>query len=260
MLRSLYTAATGMEAQQTQMDVIANNLANASTTGFKKVRGEFSELLNDTVHSSTAPDSRGATEAQMQVGLGVHVDSTTRVLTQGELQNTGNSSDIAIQGNGMFRVQRANGEYLYTRAGNLRTDQSGRLVTQAGDPIDPAITIPPEAQNVTIKADGTVTATTGNTNQVTELGQIELTTFPNAAALESLGGNLYAQTQASGQPTQLKPGENGAGTLQQGMLETSNVQGVEEMIGMITTQRAYEMNSKVIQTADQMLQKLTSLR
>jgi flagellar basal-body rod protein FlgG len=261
MLRSLYTAATGMEAQQTQMDVIANNLANASTTGFKKERAEFSDLLSDTIHASGAPDPRGGSApAALQVGLGVRTDATTRTFTQGDLQTTGNATDLAIQGDGLLRVQRANGEFAYTRAGNLRLDATGRLVTQAGDLIDPAITVPPGASQLTIKPDGTVTAQVPGRQDVTELGSLQLTTFPNYGALEAMGGNLYSQTQASGNAVETKPGENGAGTLNQGFLETANVKAVEEMIGMITTQRAYEMNSKVIQAADQMLQKLTSLR
>src|ERR1700750_1908915 len=159
MLRSLYTAATGMEAQQTQMDVIANNLANSSTTGFKKERAEFSDLLSDTIHTSGAPDPRGGSgAAALQVGLGVRTDATTRTFTQGDLQTTGNSTDLAIQGDGLLRVQLANGEFAYTRAGNLRLDSTGRLVTQAGDLIDPGITVPAGATNLTIKPDGTVTA------------------------------------------------------------------------------------------------------
>jgi flagellar basal-body rod protein FlgG len=261
MLRSLYTAATGMEAQQTQMDVIAHNLANASTTGFKKERAEFSDLLSDTIHTSGAPDPRGgAAPAALQVGLGVRTDSTTRTFTQGDLQNTGNSTDIAIQGDGLFRVQQASGELAYTRAGNLRLDATGRLVTQAGDLIEPGITVPPGANNLTIKPDGTVTAQVAGRQDVTELGTLALFTFPNYGALQSVGGNLYKETQSSGVAVQAKPGENSAGSLNQGFLETANVKAVEEMINMITTQRAYEMNSKVIQSADQMLQKLTSLR
>jgi len=250
-----------MEAQQTQMDVIANNLANASTTGFKRERAEFSDLLSDTIHASGAPDPRGGSSpAALQVGLGVRTDSTTRTFTQGDLQTTGNSTDLAIQGDGLFRVQRANGEFAFTRAGNLRLDATGRLVTQAGDLIDPAITVPQGASQLTIKPDGTVTAQVPGRTDVSELGTLEISTFPNYGALQALGNNLFEQTQASGNATQTKPGENGAGSLNQGFLETANVKAVEEMINVITTQRAYEMNSKVIQSADQMLQKLTSLR
>jgi flagellar basal-body rod protein FlgG len=261
MLRSLYTAATGMEAQQTQMDVIANNLANSSTTGFKKQRAEFSDLLSDTLHAAGEPDPRGGgAQAALQVGLGVRTDSTTRTFTQGDLQTTGNTTDLAIQGDGLLRVQQANGEFAYTRAGNLRLDSTGRLVTQGGDLIDPTITVPAGASQLTIKSDGTVTAQVPGRTDATELGTMELFTFPNYGALQALGSNLFSQTQASGTAVQSKPGENGAGTLNQGFLETANVKAVEEMINMITTQRAYEMNSKVIQSADQMLQKLTSLR
>ncbi|HEX4386866.1 MAG TPA: flagellar hook-basal body complex protein, partial [Myxococcales bacterium] len=195
-----------------------------------------------------------------QVGLGVRTDATTRTFTQGDLQTTGNATDLAIQGDGLLRVQQANGDFAYTRAGNLRLDSTGRLVTQAGDLIDPAVTVPAGATNLTIKPDGTVTAQVPGRQDVTELGSMALFTFPNYGALQAIGGNLLQQTQASGAAVQTKPGENSAGSLNQGFLETANVKAVEEMINMITTQRAYEMNSKVIQSADQMLQKLTSLR
>ena len=261
MLRSLYTAATGMEAQQLKMDVIANNLANTSTTGFKRVRAEFQDLLSETVIQATPAGPQGGGQpSPLQIGLGVKTGSTTRALGQGDMLNTQNPLDLAIEGAGFFRVQMVSGDLAFTRAGNLRVDETGRLVTQHGEIVEPAITVPPETTALTIKPDGTVLATVPGKTDPTELGQLQLTTFTNPAALEAIGNNLFQPTGASGQELQLKPGEQGAGTVSQGFLESSNVQAVEEMIDMISTQRSYEMNSKVIQTADQMLQRLTQLR
>ena len=261
MLRSLYTAATGMEAQQLRMDVIANNLANASTTGFKKVRAEFEDLLSETIKGGQAPDPRGGSNPPpLQSGLGVRTGSTSRSFAQGELTNTGSPLDLAVQGAGFFRIQRPNGEYGFTRAGNFRADATGRLVTADGNAVDPEMTIPTEATQITVNADGTVRATVPGSTTAQEVGQLTLYTFPNPGGLEAIGGNLLAQSPASGDPTNAKPGEGGTGALAQGYLEGANVKAVEEMIDMISTQRAYELNSKVIQTADQMLQKLTSLR
>jgi flagellar basal-body rod protein FlgG len=261
MLRSLYTAATGMEAQQLKMDVISNNLANASTTGFKKTRAEFEDLLSETLKVATAPDARGGGQpSPLQVGLGVRTGSTTRSFGQGELGATGNPLDLAIQGGGFFRVQRIGGESGYTRAGNFTVDATGRLVTAHGQIVEPGITVPPDATHITVNADGTVLAQVAGRDDQTTLGQLELYTFPNAGGLSSLGDNLFAQTGGSGEAQRSRPGEGGTGTIAQGMLEGANVKAVEEMIDMISTQRAYELNSKVIQSADQMLQRLTSLR
>jgi flagellar basal-body rod protein FlgG len=261
MLRSLYTAATGMEAQQLKMDVTANNLANASTTGFKKVRAEFEDLLSETIRGAAAPDPRGGTPATpLQVGLGVRTGSTTRSFAQGELVQTHAPLDLAIEGDGFFRVVRPGGEPGYTRAGAFRVDANGRLVTSRGDVVDPELSIPLDAIQVDVRADGTVLAKVPGRDVPEEVGRIELVTFPNPGGLEAIGGNLYQATAATGEPIPVAPGEQGAGTLAQGYLEGANVKAVEEMIGMIATQRAYELNSKVIQTADQMLQKLTNLR
>ncbi len=261
MLRSLYTAATGMEAQQLRMDVIANNLANTGTTGFKKTRAEFEDLLSVTLKGASAPTARGGGDpAPLQVGLGVRTGSTTRSFGQGELAQTQNPLDVAIQGDGFFRIQRASGDQAFTRAGNFRMDATGRLVTQQGELVEPGITVPPEATDITIKADGTVSATLPGRVDPAELGQIELYKFVNPAGLSAIGGNLFSQTAGSGDGTRARPGQDGSGSMSQGMLEGANVKAVEEMIDMISTQRAYELNSKVIQTADQMLQKLTNLR
>ena len=261
MLRSLYTAATGMEAQQLKMDVIANNLANTSTTGFKRVRAEFQDLMSETLVQATAAGPQGGGQpTPLQVGLGVSTGSTTRSMATGDLQNTQNPLDLAIEGSGYFRVQMPTGEIAFTRAGNLRVDETGRLVTQHGEIVEPGITVPPETTALTIRPDGTVLATVPTKTDPTELGQLQLTIFTNPAALQALGHNLFQPTGASGQEIQVKPGEQGSGSVSQGFLEGSNVKAVEEMIDMISTQRSYEMNSKVIQTADQMLQRLTQLR
>jgi flagellar basal-body rod protein FlgG len=261
MLRSLYTAATGMEAQQLKMDVISNNLANTGTTGFKKVRAEFEDLLSDTIRGAAAPDPRGGTPpSPLQVGLGVRTGATTRAFGQGELVTTNNPLDVAIAGSGFFRVARPNGDFAYTRAGNFQIDPTGRLVTPRGELLDPSITIPTDATQVQIQQDGTILAQVPGKSAPETLGQLQLFTFPNPAGLEAIGGNLFVETTGSGQSVQAQPGQLGSGTLTQGFLEGANVKAVEEMIDMISTQRAYELNSKVIQTADQMLQRLTNLR
>lgn len=261
MIRSLYTAATGMDAQQTRMDTIANNLANASTTGFKKSSADFEDLLSETIHSprEAAPNG-GTAPIPLQVGLGVRTAGTTRSFAQGDMQQTGNSLDLAIEGAGFFKIQRANGELGYTRAGNFKKDADGRLVTQRGELLDPQITIPKDALSLDITPDGVVSAKVPGQTNSQELGRLELVNFVNPAGLEAMGGNIYSETGASGTPILARPGEQSLGTLAQGYLEGSNVKAVEEMVNMITTQRSYELNSKVIQTADQMLQRLTSLR
>ena len=260
MLRCLYTAATGMEAQQTRMDVISNNLANASTTGFKKVRAEFEDLLSDTLRAGGQAGPLGGAPAPLQVGLGVRNASTSRTLGQGDLATTNNPLDLAVQGNGFFRIQQVNGDLAYTRAGNFRIDSTGRIVTQGGDVVDPGITVPPDATAIAVAADGTVTATLAGRTEAQQLGQIQLFTFTNPAGLTAVGGNLLAPSAASGDAVQARPGEQGAGTLAQGVLEGSNAKAVEEMIDMIACQRAYELNSKTVTTADQMLQRLTNIR
>jgi flagellar basal-body rod protein FlgG len=261
MLRSLYTAATGMEAQQLKMDVIANNLANTNTAGFKKVRAEFEDLLSETIRGGEAPDPRGgANPTPLQCGLGVRTGSTARNFSQGELLTTGNPLDLAVQGGGFFRVQRPSGDYGYTRSGNFRSDATGRVVTAGGNSLDPEITLPADTVQVTIKADGTIWATQSANNTPQQVGQIQLFTFPNPTGLEAVGGNLLVQTPASGDPTSANPGESGTGTLAQGYLEGANVRAVDEMVDMIATQRAYELNTNVIKTADQMLQRITNIR
>jgi flagellar basal-body rod protein FlgG len=261
MLRSLYTAATGMDAQQTKLDVVAHNLANASTNGFKKTRTDFQDLLSETIRSATAPGPGGGGQpAPLQVGLGVKTASTSRSMEQGDLVSTENTWDLAIEGSGFFRIQRTNGDIAYTRDGAFRVDATGRLVTQSGELVEPGITIPTDATQITVKGDGTVQARLSGRTDATDLGVIQLATFTNPSGLESIGGNLLQSTSASGEPIIVKAGEQGTGSISQGYLENANVKAVEEMINMITTQRSYEMNSKVIQSADQMLQRLTQLR
>jgi flagellar basal-body rod protein FlgG len=261
MIRSLYTAATGMSAQELRLDVISNNLANTSTTGFKRVRADFEDLLSETLKGANAPDPRGGVApAPLQVGLGVQTSGTSRSFAPGEMTQTNNPLDLAIQGNGFFRVQQVNGDFGYTRAGNLRIDATGRVVTQHGEILDPQITVPPNTTQITIQPDGTVFATVSGNATPTQLGVIQLCTFPNPGGLLALGNNLFGQTQASGEALLAHPGQQGTGTLNQGYLEGSNVNTAQEMIDMISAQHGWELNSKVIQTADQMLAKLTSLR
>lgn len=261
MLRSLYTAATGMEAQQTRMDVTANNLANANTTGFKRERAEFEDLMSEQLRAPGAADQGAPSEpSPLEVGLGVRTAATSRALSQGELVHTENPTDLAIEGAGFLEVRLANGDLAYTRAGNLRVDSTGKLVTAHGDALEPEITVPTDTMELTIRDDGTVLAKVAGRDTPEEVGSLELAMFPNPGGLVSLGRNLLGPSLASGEALRVKPGEQGSGKLSQGYLENSNVAAVTEMIDMISTQRAYELNSKVIQTADQMLQRLTSLR
>jgi len=259
-LRSLYTAATGMDAQQLKMDVISNNLANASTTGFKAARAEFEDLLADTIRGSGAPGTNGGAPTPLQVGLGVQAGSTSRMFGQGTLTTTQNPTDLAIQGSGFFQVQLATGELAYTRAGNFTLDATGRLVTQNGQLVQPGITIPQNASNLTVKSDGTVSVTVGSSTTPTQVGQIQIFNFTNPTGLSDIGNNLYTETGASGTAQQIRATDPGAPTIAQGQLEGSNVSAVEQMVEMIACQHAYELNSKVIQSADQMLGRLTSIK
>ena len=261
MLRSLYTAATGMDAQQTKLDIIAHNLANASTTGFKKMRADFQDLLSETIRSSSPTSAQGGSQpTALQVGLGVRTASTSRSFAQGDMIQTKNPLDVAIGGSGFFRIQRANGDLAYTRDGSFRLDSTGRLVTQLGEMLDPSITLPPDATSITIKPDGTVQAKLPSKTDLVDVGSIQLATFANPGGLEAIGDNLLVATSSSGDPIVVKPGDQGSGGLSQGTLEGSNVSAVEEMINMISTQRNYELNSKIIESADEMLQKLTQIR
>jgi len=260
MIRSLWISKTGLDAQQTQMDVISNNLANISTTGFKRTRAVFEDLLYQTIRQPGAASSQ-QTElpSGLQLGTGVRPVATERIHTQGNLQLTGNSKDVAINGAGFFQVLLPDGATAYTRDGSFQTDSQGQLVTSSGFPIQPAITIPVDAQSLTVSRDGIVSVTLAGAVAATQVGNLQLATFINPAGLESKGENLYVETGASGNANANTPGTNGAGIMVQNYTETSNVNVVEELVNMIQTQRAYEINSKAITTSDQMLQRLTQM-
>ena len=260
MIRSLWISKTGLDAQQTQMDVIANNLANVSTTGFKRSRAVFEDLLYQTMRQPGAQSSQQTQlPTGLQVGTGVRPVATERIFTQGNLQQTSNDKDVAIQGAGFFQVLLPDGTTAYTRDGSFQVDNQGQLVTSSGFVVQPAITIPADAQSLTIGRDGTVSVTQPGSSTPTQIGTLQLATFVNPAGLESKGENLYVETASSGSPGTNTPGSNGAGSLLQGYVETSNVNVVEELVNMIQTQRAYEINSKAITTSDQMLQRLSQL-
>ena len=260
MIRSLWIAKTGLDAQQTQLDVIANNLANVSTNGYKRSRAVFEDLLYQTLRQPGAQSSQQTQlPSGLQIGTGVRPVATERMHTQGNLQQSGNSLDIAINGAGFFQVQLPDGTTAYTRDGSLQMNNQGQLVTSSGYTLQPAITIPANAQTITIGRDGVVSVSQPGQAATTQVGSLQLANFLNPAGLETRGENLFVETAASGSPTTNAPGSNGVGTLNQGFVETSNVNVVEEMVNMIQTQRAYEINSKAITTSDQMLQKLAQL-
>ena len=260
MIRSLWTAKTGLESQQVQMDVIANNLANVSTSGFKRSRAVFEDLLYQNLRQPGANStSQTNLPSGLQLGTGVRPVATERLHTQGNLQNTGNSQDLAINGNGFFQVLMTDGTTAYTRDGSFQIDKNGQMVTSSGYPIEPAITIPDNAMSVTVGKDGVVSVTQPGSSQSTRVGQLSLSTFINPPGLQSIGENLYLETDSSGPRNETTPGMNGAGVLTQGYVETSNVNVVEEMVSMIQTQRAYEINSKAVQTSDEMLARLAQL-
>lgn len=252
---ALWAAKTGLDAQQTQMTVTANNLANVATNGFKRSRAVFNDLLYQNVTqvgSSTSQTTYSPTG--LQLGTGTRVVATERSYTQGSLDNTGNSLDLAIQGRGFFQVLQPDGTLAYTRDGNFQTNAQGQLVTSAGYQVQPGITVPTGAQSITIGTDGTVSVQLAGQASPTQVGTLQLADFINPAGLQTVGGNLLVESAASGTPTTGNPGLTGMGTLIQGSVEASNVNVVQEMVDMISTQRAYEMNSKAIQTTDQMLQ------
>lgn len=260
MIRSLWIAKSGMEAQQTQLDAISNNLANSATNGYKRSHAIFEDLMYQNLRQSGA-NSTEQTQLPtgLQVGLGVRPVATSRIYSQGSLQQTTNNLDLAIKGNGFFQIQQPDGTTAYTRDGSFQLDANGQIVTNTGYTVVPGITIPATAQSITIGQDGTVSVTLpGQVNPQT-LGQIQLANFINPAGLDPKGGNLFMETASSGTPNVGAPNANGMGSLQQGYVETSNVNVVEELVTMIQTQRAYELNSKAVQTSDQMLQKLAQI-
>jgi flagellar basal-body rod protein FlgG len=259
MMRALYSAASGMIAQQYNMDTISNNLANVDTTGFKGNQAHFQDLVYQTIQSPGAPIANSIVPVGQDVGLGVKVGSSEKLFTQGSLVGTGNGLDAAIQGDGFFQVTLPDGTTAYTRDGHFTQDANGAVVNSDGYFLQPQITIPQNATQVQIGSDGTVTAQVPGTNTVQTLGQITLARFVNNAGLSPQGSNYFVQTGASGPPIVTQPGLNGAGTLQGDYLENSNVQIVNEIVNMIVAQRAYEANSKAIGSADQMLQTAVNL-
>jgi flagellar basal-body rod protein FlgG len=252
---ALWAAKTGLDAQQTQMTVTANNLANANTTGFKRSRAVFDDLLYQNL-SQVGADTSQTTQSPsgLNVGTGVRVVSTEKNYTQGSVNNTGNPLDIAVQGLGFFQVLQPNGTLAYTRDGSFQLNAQGQLVTAEGYAVQPAITIPTGAQSVTVGHDGTVSVQLPNQTTPTTVGTLQLANFINPAGLQDIGGNLSVETASSGPPTVGTPGLSGLGTLIQGSVEASNVDIVEELVNMIQTQEAYEMNSRAVETTDQMLQ------
>jgi flagellar basal-body rod protein FlgG len=260
MIRSLWIAKTGLEAQQLSMDVVANNLANVSTNGFKRSRAVFEDLLYQTLRQPGAKSTQ-QTEipSGLQLGTGVHPVATERIHTQGNLQQTGNSLDVAVNGTGFFQILQADGTTAYSRDGSFQLNSQGQIVTASGYVVQPAITVPSTAISVTISRDGIVSVLTSGSTTPTQIGQLQLASFINNGGLQSQGENLYIETASSGSPSTGNPGSNGLGYLNQGYVETSNVNVAEELVNMIQTQRAFEINSRSIQASDQMLQKLAQL-
>jgi flagellar basal-body rod protein FlgG len=260
MMRSLWIAKTGMEAQQTQLDAISHNLANASTNGYKKSHAVFEDLMYQNLRQAGSNSTDQTTlPTGLQLGLGTQVVATSRNFGQGSLQQTTNSFDVAINGNGFFQVQMPDGTTGYTRDGSFQVNAQGQMVTNAGYTVQPGITIPANALTTTIGADGTVSVQLPAQALPQTVGKLQIASFVNPAGLDPKGQNIYTETAASGPANAGTPGLNGLGSVQQGFVETSNVNVVEELVGMIQTQRAYELNSKAIQTSDQMLQKLSEL-
>jgi len=260
MIRSLWISKTGLEAQQFNVDVISNNLANVSTNAFKRQRPIFVDLLYQTLRQPGAQSSQQTQyPTGLQVGTGVTPVATVRIHTQGNLQQTGNSLDLAIDGRGFFQILLPDGSTAYTRDGAFQLDSQGQVVNSSGYQLQPAITIPADALSITIGADGTVSVTQPGSTTPTQIGNIQLADFVNPPGLQSRGENLYLETASSGPPTVNDPGSNGLGVLNQGYVETSNVSVTEELVNLITAQRAFEINSRAVQTSDEMLQRLTQL-
>ncbi|MDQ5896185.1 MAG: flagellar basal-body rod protein FlgG [Pseudomonadota bacterium] len=260
MMRALWISKTGMEAQQTQLDVTSHNLANVATNGFKKSHAVFEDLMYQSLRQTGASNGEQAQlPTGLQVGLGVRTVATSRQFSQGTLQQTSNPLDVAIKGNGFFQVQMPDGSTGYTRDGAFQVSSTGQMVTNNGQQVLPGVTIPANAQSITVGADGTVSVTVPGQAAPQQVGQLTLANFVNPAGLEPRGQNLYTETASSGTPNVSAPGADGTGNLAQGFVESSNVNVVEELIGMIQTQRAYELNSKAISTSDQMLQRLAQL-
>lgn len=260
MIRALSTAASGMDAQQTRLDVTANNIANVSTAGFKRSRAEFQDLMYQTVRAAGDPRQVSAPPSALEVGMGVRTVTTSREHSEGDLRQTGNPLDVAIEGRGFFIVQMPNGERAYSRDGTFKLNAEGRIVTSDGYGLSTDIVVPPDAQQINIAPDGTVTAIVPSDKAPVDAGRIELASFVNPGGLAAQGRNLFRETAASGTPVLGHPGDVGMGTLSQGTQELSNVKVVEEMVDLIAGQRAYEVNTRVIRAADEMLQQTVNLR
>lgn len=261
MIRSLWTSATGMQAQELNIDVIANNLANVNTAGFKKSRAEFQDLLYESMRPAGAASSADTTvPTGIQLGHGTRPSAVQKMFGQGDFQNTQNELDWAIEGDGFFQIEMPDGDTGYSRSGEFKLDADGRIVNPDGFPLVPEITVPTDTISISVGMDGTVSVIQAGDATPTEIGTIQLARFVNPGGMRSLGKNLYSPTNASGDEITGMPGENGFGTLAQGFLEMSNVSVVDEMVNMITAQRAYETNSKVITTADDMLQLANNLK
>lgn len=255
---ALYISKTGLSAQDTRLAAISNNLANVGTTGFKKDRVVFEDLLYQIQRQPGANSSQNTElPSGLQVGTGVRVTGSQKLFNQGSLQTTGEALDVGINGRGFFEIVMPDGSSAYSRDGQFHMNANGEIVTATGHMLNPGLTVPADAQTITVGNDGVVTARIAGQNEPVNIGNLNLVDFINPAGLQALGGNLYSETVSSGNPQQSAPGQNGMGQLVQGALESSNVEVVEELVDMITTQRAYEMNSKVISTADQMLQFIT---
>ncbi|OGI16997.1 MAG: flagellar basal-body rod protein FlgG [Candidatus Melainabacteria bacterium RIFOXYA2_FULL_32_9] len=260
MLRALTTAATGMVAQQMNIDVISNNLANVNTTGYKKVRTEFQDLLSQTLKAPGAQGAQGTNQpVGIQIGLGTRTSATNRIFTEGVMKSTGNKLDVAIEGDGFLQVQLDDGTPAYTRDGSLKIDGNGQLTTSDGFIVQPQVTIPANATDITITSDGRVSIKTAGDTAQTEVGSLQLAKFANPAGLEAIGKNLYKETSGSGTAIQGTAGQEGFGSLQQNFLEGSNVQVVEELISLIQAERAFEVNSKLITAADNMLKNVNRI-
>jgi flagellar basal-body rod protein FlgG len=261
MIRSMYSAATGMEAQQLYMDTISHNLSNVNTTGFKRSKMEFQDLMYQTLREPGVRNAEGEmAPSGIEVGLGVKPVATQRIFEQGALNYTGNSMDVAIKGEGFYQVNMPDGTIAYTRDGSFKLTSDGTIVTSAGYPITPQTTLPEGAQQLVISPDGKITVILPGQETSTEVGQLEIARFVNPTGLRALGENLFGESDASGEPVVETPGENGMGSLQQSYTEASNVQVVEEMVNMITAQRAYEIVSKSIQVSEEMLQVANNLK
>lgn len=260
MMRSLRSAASGMIAQQTHIDVIANNMANVGTTGFRRARAEFQDLLYQQVRTPGGQNRNGnPLPTGIQIGQGARTVATQFMHRQGQMEQTGNPMDLAIEGEGFFQLIRPDGNLVYTRAGNFKIDAQGRMVTVDGYLVDPAITVPVDATAINISADGIINVTEPGSNTPQQLGQLQLVRFANPGGLEAMGRSMFQAGNASGPPIILDPGMDGAGTVSQGFLEGSNVQVVNEMIDLISTQRAYEINQRVIQASDEMLRRVVDV-